>query len=724
MFSVIIHEKGGQPRHQEFTQDQLTIGRVQGNNIILPKQNVSKRHSRIVVKDGKFIIVDLKSTNGTYVNGRKIASPMVVKPTDKIYIGDFILSLDPKDGGETTAGLPRPPSRGMKPAPPPPPRPLPAHQPPPAPKPMAPPIGGRGGPRSLPNRSAPAFPEPRPNPRPLSAQPPAIAPPAAPAPLFPDPQPVPKPISVQPSAIVPPAPLFPDPQAKAGPRPLSAPPAPVPEPPSPFGPPIAPAPPPAPPKPLRPPAAPQPAPPTPLPAPVAPEMAPPERSSRALPKAPKRKSAPVPAFKPPSLAPKPPAPVVEPPAPPATPASEFQDPPSAKSPLTQSPEAQILESLSSFLQKQGGDPDRYRPEAWDELTKKRAFKLAVERGQALKLEDPEHQAALFVAEALELGPLTALMKEEGVEQIQVNAPDQVFVLREDRQEQHSAHFSGQEGLLHVISRLMNSAGCIIKEGAGWAEGVLPDGSHLYAILPPLGGPYLNIRRSLSKVQDLQDLVKAGVLSTQMAAFLEQAIHVGKNLLVSANDLGARLDFIKALLQSGAQDLRVICIEAGGRLSSSKLKNQLNLSAAPGIGKEFLVQQALKMSPERLVVADCSGPGTFQALSALTAGVNGGILGINAESPDDALIRFLRQSSLSIQADDAQLEAQIKETLDVLVQVLRYADGSVCVTQILDIDGETQEVFTGLGDFVATGHVPRWVQNAQSLGHPVDMNLFH
>ncbi|MBU1429426.1 FHA domain-containing protein, partial [Myxococcota bacterium] len=113
MFSVIIHEKGGQPRQQEFTKNELTIGRVQNNDIILPKQNVSKRHSRIVVKDGKFIIVDLKSTNGTYVNGRKIASPMVIKSTDKIYIGDFILSIEPA-GGEAGAPPP-PPATGGRP---------------------------------------------------------------------------------------------------------------------------------------------------------------------------------------------------------------------------------------------------------------------------------------------------------------------------------------------------------------------------------------------------------------------------------------------------------------------------------------------------------------------------------------------------------------------------------------------------------------------------------
>ena len=104
-FAVVIHEKGGQPRRQDFDKNEVTIGRVQGNDIVLPKQNVSKKHSRIVVKDGKFIIVDLKSTNGTYVNGRKIASPMVIKETDKIYIGDFILSTE---GTGASTNVPEP----------------------------------------------------------------------------------------------------------------------------------------------------------------------------------------------------------------------------------------------------------------------------------------------------------------------------------------------------------------------------------------------------------------------------------------------------------------------------------------------------------------------------------------------------------------------------------------------------------------------------------------
>ncbi len=94
MFTVVITEKGGSQKRLSFEESEVTIGRVPGNDIVLPKGNVSKRHSRIVLKDNRFIVVDLKSTNGTYVNGRKITSPLVVRDGDKIYIGDFIITLE------------------------------------------------------------------------------------------------------------------------------------------------------------------------------------------------------------------------------------------------------------------------------------------------------------------------------------------------------------------------------------------------------------------------------------------------------------------------------------------------------------------------------------------------------------------------------------------------------------------------------------------------------
>src|SRR5580765_1839809 len=94
MFSIIISEKGGAERREHYDRTEINVGRVQGNDLMLPKGNVSKRHARLLYRDGRFIVTDLKSTNGTYVNGRKIAQATIVREGDKIYIGDFVLRLD------------------------------------------------------------------------------------------------------------------------------------------------------------------------------------------------------------------------------------------------------------------------------------------------------------------------------------------------------------------------------------------------------------------------------------------------------------------------------------------------------------------------------------------------------------------------------------------------------------------------------------------------------
>ncbi|MEO5727742.1 MAG: FHA domain-containing protein, partial [Byssovorax sp.] len=105
MFSVIISEKGGAERREAFDRSEINVGRVQGNDLMLPKGNVSKRHARLLFRDGRFIVTDLKSTNGTYVNGRKIAQATIVREGDKIYIGDFVLRIESaaSAGGQSAA---------------------------------------------------------------------------------------------------------------------------------------------------------------------------------------------------------------------------------------------------------------------------------------------------------------------------------------------------------------------------------------------------------------------------------------------------------------------------------------------------------------------------------------------------------------------------------------------------------------------------------------------
>lgn len=99
MFRLVITERSGAQSRVDLDRSEVRIGRLKSNDVVLPRENVSKRHCQLIRKDGRTILIDLRSTNGTYVNGRKITSPLVVRPGDKIYVGDFILGLEPPEGG-------------------------------------------------------------------------------------------------------------------------------------------------------------------------------------------------------------------------------------------------------------------------------------------------------------------------------------------------------------------------------------------------------------------------------------------------------------------------------------------------------------------------------------------------------------------------------------------------------------------------------------------------
>ena len=103
MYAVVITDEGGTRRKLDFSKPELTLGRVQGNDIVLSKRNVSKQHARLTLKGEQAVVVDLNSTNGTWVNGRKITSPQPLKQGDKIYIADFIITLEPSNDGSQRA---------------------------------------------------------------------------------------------------------------------------------------------------------------------------------------------------------------------------------------------------------------------------------------------------------------------------------------------------------------------------------------------------------------------------------------------------------------------------------------------------------------------------------------------------------------------------------------------------------------------------------------------
>ncbi len=73
-------------------KDNFTIGRAEGNSIVLANRSVSSKHCIIRKIGGAFVIYDLKSTNGTFVNGQRIKKALL-KPGDTIHIGETILDF-------------------------------------------------------------------------------------------------------------------------------------------------------------------------------------------------------------------------------------------------------------------------------------------------------------------------------------------------------------------------------------------------------------------------------------------------------------------------------------------------------------------------------------------------------------------------------------------------------------------------------------------------------
>jgi len=73
--------------------DQLTIGRDSSNGVAINDAEVSRKHSRLSFQGGKYVIEDLGSTNGTFVNGQRLAGPVVLKAGDVVSLGEQIVLM-------------------------------------------------------------------------------------------------------------------------------------------------------------------------------------------------------------------------------------------------------------------------------------------------------------------------------------------------------------------------------------------------------------------------------------------------------------------------------------------------------------------------------------------------------------------------------------------------------------------------------------------------------
>jgi pilus assembly protein CpaF len=763
MFTIIIQEKGGEQRRMVFNKPEVTIGRVQGNDIVLPKGNVSKRHARIVLKDGKFIIVDLKSTNGTYVNGRKITSPLVVKDSDKIYIGDFIVGVDEAanaegDGpSETTTSPPGPDRLGGAPPDPRPPRPTEA-----APQPMPVPMGmggmsnggmggmdrsggmsamDRSGGMSAMDRSggmaAPEPPAPAPAPAPMAPpRGPAGGPPRPPGPSR-DLGSPPGPARDMPPVAPPPADLRSRP---AGPRPGGTMPPPM----APIPSPVAAAP--AAPEPHFPPA-PMPAP-APLGAPLGGGMTG-GMSGAMAPGAPAPMPAPVAA--PASIAAAPhaqPAPVVPlqqdknrnrqavgtpaqtkkvsgRPLSPASKRGVQLEPLDSKVVKMLDLQSNILERLRAKL-----DLDKvplarlHEEELWQKAEREtiNLVETLETSGELPKYIDQDALIKETLNEALALGPLEDLFADEGIDEILIDRRDRVVVGKNGALRGSGKAFSSDEVFERVVKRIVHEAGSVIDEHHPVVDLRMRDGTRLTAAVAPVAarGAVLVLKKPSTTTPSLADLVSQGALSSGMADFLTTCISARRNVLVCGGAGSGKTTLLGALASASPAGERIVSVEEVAELAIGRDEwVQLETRPANGTSNEIdmasLIDTALRLLPDRLVVGEVRGREAMTLVTALNSSVDGAIVGMTGDGANAAMNRLATLARATQPAgSDAALRELVATAFEIVVHVGRNAEGNLRVHSIEEISGvaeshyETDAVFTLKdGSFSASGKVPRF-----------------
>src|SRR5260370_35297171 len=84
------------PREYSLDKPTIVIGSHPSNDVVLDDTTVSRRHASITRKSGSCELADLGSTNGTFVNSRRLSTPIALKPGDEIKFGAERFSFDPK----------------------------------------------------------------------------------------------------------------------------------------------------------------------------------------------------------------------------------------------------------------------------------------------------------------------------------------------------------------------------------------------------------------------------------------------------------------------------------------------------------------------------------------------------------------------------------------------------------------------------------------------------
>ncbi len=323
------------------------------------------------------------------------------------------------------------------------------------------------------------------------------------------------------------------------------------------------------------------------------------------------------------------------------------------------------------------------------------------------------------SELVGAGPLEPLLREPGVTDVLVNAPDEVWVDRGEGLERAAVAFTDDNELRRLAVRLAGAAGRRLDDAQPCADVRLADGVRLHAVLPPVSprGVALSFRVPRLRPFTLDELVAAGSIAPPMAELIDRIVSRRLSFLVTGGTATGKTTLLSCLLGRVESRERMVLVEDSAELRPEhphlvRLEARgANAEGAGAITMTRLVREALRMRPDRLVVGEVRGPECVDLLMALNVGHEGGAGTLHANSAADVPARveaLCTAAGLSREATHSQLAAGLAAVVHLargpsgrrhvatVGVVVRRGDGLVEIRPAMQRAGRTAIDADGLG----------------------------
>ena len=294
------------------------------------------------------------------------------------------------------------------------------------------------------------------------------------------------------------------------------------------------------------------------------------------------------------------------------------------------------------------------------------------------------------------GPLNELLSDANISEIMVNGPNEVYVeidgkiIRDD-----TVSFINSEHILRIIQKMVQPLGKTIDSVNPMVDSRLSDGSRINAIIPPLSvnGPVLTIRKFKRNLNSVDDLLRNGTLTRDMAVFLECCVKAKMNIIVCGGTGSGKTTILNILSSFIGDNERLITIEDAAelRLSQSHVipleTRSTNYDVKGEVTMRDLVRNSLRMRPDRIIIGEVRGAEAFDMLQAMNTGHEGSLTTLHANGSTDALNRLETMVLMgNMEIPVPAIRDYIKNAIDIVINVERLSDGRRKITSINEVVG--------------------------------------